>query len=65
MIIANVKEPNSLIDITRELRVRITITVDIEVRTNIMRANIVAATMKKDPKSIRRSKIRRIIPREF
>jgi hypothetical protein len=54
---AREKQPNSPIDVVGEPRVRITIAEDVAVRTNIARTNILAATMTRDPRSIRQSKI--------
>jgi hypothetical protein len=46
-----------LVDVARESRVRISIVEDIAAETNIARIVLLAATKRKDPKSIRRSKI--------
>jgi hypothetical protein len=54
-----------LVDVAGESRVRITIVEDGAVEKIIARIILLAATMKKDPRSIWLSKIRRTIPREL
>jgi anaerobic glycerol-3-phosphate dehydrogenase len=54
-----------LVDVAGESRVRITIVEDVVAGKIIARIILLAATMRKDPKSIWRSKIRRTIPREL
>jgi hypothetical protein len=44
-------------DVTWEPRARITIVEDVAAEINIARTKILVATMRKDPRSIRRSKI--------
>jgi hypothetical protein len=60
---ASEKQPNSLVNIVGEPRVWITIAENIVIETNIARTNILAATIRKYPRSIRQSKIWRITPR--
>jgi hypothetical protein len=54
-----------LVDVAGESRVRITIVEDIAAGKIIARIILLAKTMRKDPRSIWRSKIRRTIPREL
>jgi hypothetical protein len=51
------KKPNSLVDVAGELGVRITIVEDVAARTNLARIILLAATIRKTPKSTWRSKI--------
>jgi hypothetical protein len=51
------KRPNSLVDVAGEPSIRITIVEDIAAGTNIARIILLAATMRKPPKSTWRSKI--------
>jgi hypothetical protein len=54
-----------LVDVAGESRVRITIAEDIAAGKIIARIKFLAATMRKDPRSIWRSKIQRTISREL
>jgi hypothetical protein len=54
-----------LVDVTKESRVQITIVEDVAAGKIIARIILLAATMRKDSRSIWRSKIRRTIPREL
>jgi hypothetical protein len=54
-----------LVDVARESRVRITIVKVVAAKKIIARIILLAATMRKDPRSIWRSKIQRTIPREL
>jgi hypothetical protein len=50
-------EPNSLIDVAGEPRVQINIIEDVTVGVDIVRINLLMATNKNHPRSIRQSKI--------
>jgi hypothetical protein len=54
-----------LVDVAGESRVRITIVEDVAAGKIIVRIILLAVTMRKDPRSIWRSKIQRTIPREL
>jgi hypothetical protein len=54
-----------LVNIAGELKVRITIVEDVASGKIIARIILLAATMRKDPRSVWQSKIRRTIPREL
>jgi hypothetical protein len=56
------EKPNSLIDVAREPRIRITIVEDVAVGTNIARITLLAATRRKNPKPIWRSMISKTVP---
>jgi hypothetical protein len=49
---AREKQPNRLVDVVGEPRVRITIIGDVAIGRNIARTNIIAATMTRDLRSI-------------
>jgi hypothetical protein len=50
-------KPNSLIDVAGEPRVRINVIEDVAVGVDIARINLLVATNKNHPRSIRQSKI--------
>jgi hypothetical protein len=54
-----------LVDVAGESRVRITIVEDVAAEKIIARIILLAATMRKDPRSVWRSKIQRTIPKEL
>jgi hypothetical protein len=57
-----------LVDVAGESRVRITIVKDVaagKIIARIARIILLAATMRKDPRSVWQSKIQRTIPREL
>jgi hypothetical protein len=54
-----------MVDVAGELRARITIVEDVAAKKIITRIILLAATMRKDPRLIWRSKIQRTIPREY
>jgi hypothetical protein len=54
-----------LVNIAGESRVRITIVEDIAAGKIIARIILLATTVRKDPRSVWRSKIRKTIPREL
>jgi hypothetical protein len=54
-----------MVDVAGESRVRITIVKDVAAGKIIARIILLVATMRKDPRSVRQSKIQRTIPREL
>jgi hypothetical protein len=54
-----------MVDVAGESRIRITIIEDVAAGKIIARIILLAATMRKDPRSVWRSKIQRTIPREL
>jgi hypothetical protein len=58
-------EPNSLVNVAGEPRVRFTIVEEVAVRIDIVRTNLLVTTNINHPRLIRRNKIQKTIPKKL